>query len=88
MKIKIAILNFNHRFQKFATDCEVNNKMNLNQRHYNSDSKNNFNFLLKIFNDWQDLILSDKAFQSMGPWNDIVFRLSEVLHCGRWRFEF
>ena len=51
-KIKIAILNINHRFQKIATDCEAKKKRNLNQRHYNNfDSKNNFNFLLKMFND-------------------------------------
>ena len=89
LKVKIAILSFNHRFQKLQKIVKPTIKWNLNQRHYNnSDSRNNFNFLLKVFNDWQDLILSDKAFQSMGPWNDIVFRLSEVLHCGRWRFEF
>ena len=83
VKIKKAILNINQRFQEIATDCEANNKMKFKPKNYNnSDSKNNFNFLLKMFNDWQDLILSGQVFQSMGPWNDIVFRLSEVLHCG------
>ena len=27
VKVKKAILNINHRFQKIATDCETNNKM-------------------------------------------------------------
>ena len=142
VKVKKAILNINHRFQKIATDCEANNKMKFKPKTLIAKTISisswkclmigtsglvgsapawdgtgcefdswhcriyipcslSLRLLGSLWSLWvhmawhkncvkkkKDLILSGKAFQSMGPWNDIVFRLSEVLHCGRWRFEF